>query len=205
MEWLKNHSTDAVDPVVQAAIKYLREDEGIEHIGGVGYCFGGKVSQSLPCAIPIQPINKNKTLLLLDLILLRYSLVCRPFPQEQQRYRSWLHCTSFICCHRGTRSYQRTALYRCCRLVLPYCLRQEIFLPASTDILSGTETDEIFTTPLRHKSEEILKTTGQAYQINLFSGVEHGFAVRSDLSVKQNKFAKEQAFIQAITWFEHHL
>jgi len=71
--------------------------------------------------------------------------------------------------------------------------------------ISAAETDSIFTVELRHNSEGILKETKQPWQINLFSGVEHGFAVRSDPSVKLQKFAKEQAFFQAVTWFDEHL
>ena len=41
--------------------------------------------------------------------------------------------------------------------------------------------------------------------MSLFSGVEHGFAVRCDLSVRQQKFAKEQAFCQAVVWFDEHV
>jgi dienelactone hydrolase len=71
--------------------------------------------------------------------------------------------------------------------------------------ISAAETDAIFTVELRHKSEEILKKTKQPWQINLFSGVEHGFAVRCDLSDPMQKFAKEQAFYQAVTWFDQFL
>lgn len=71
--------------------------------------------------------------------------------------------------------------------------------------ISAAETDSIFTAEKRHKSEEILKKTGQPYQINLFSGVEHGFAVRGDFSVQVQRFAKEQAFLQAVTWFNEFL
>ncbi len=71
--------------------------------------------------------------------------------------------------------------------------------------ISAAETDEIFTVEKRHKSEEILKETKQAYQINLFSGVSHGFTVRCDLSKKVEKFSKEQAFLQAIAWFDEYL
>lgn len=67
------------------------------------------------------------------------------------------------------------------------------------------ETDHIFTQELRHKSEDILIASGNPYQINLFSGVAHGFAVRGDLSKPVNKFSKEQAFLQAIAWFDHYL
>jgi dienelactone hydrolase len=71
--------------------------------------------------------------------------------------------------------------------------------------ISAAETDSIFPAEKRHKSEEILQKTGQPYQINLFSGVEHGFAVRCDPSVKVQRFAKEQAFLQAVSWFNEHL
>lgn len=71
--------------------------------------------------------------------------------------------------------------------------------------IAAAETDDIFTTEKRHKSEEILKATKQPFQINLFSGVSHGFAVRGDLKIKTQKFAKEQAFLQAVAWFENYL
>ena len=40
--WLQNHPADRVDPIIDAVINALRKERGIEHIGGVGYCFGGK-------------------------------------------------------------------------------------------------------------------------------------------------------------------
>lgn len=67
------------------------------------------------------------------------------------------------------------------------------------------ETDAIFPTSKRHESEEILAKTGQPYQINLFSGVEHGFAVRADISQPVLRFAKESAFSQAVAWFNQYL
>jgi len=33
----------------------------------------------------------------------------------------------------------------------------------------------------------------------------HGFAVRCDASKKVEKFAKEQAFLQAVNWFDEYL
>lgn len=71
--------------------------------------------------------------------------------------------------------------------------------------IAAAQTDPIFPTEKRHKSEEILIQTGQPFQINLYSGVSHGFAVRCDTSVKIQKFSKEQAFFQAVTWFGEHL
>ncbi|KAF8541201.1 Alpha/Beta hydrolase protein [Trichophaea hybrida] len=71
--------------------------------------------------------------------------------------------------------------------------------------IAAAETDDIFTTELRHQSEAKLAEIGATYQINLFSGVTHGFAVRGDLSAPQVKWAKEKAFEQAVEWFKFHL
>lgn len=54
----------------------------------------------------------------------------------------------------------------------------------------------------RHETEESLAESGQPYQVNLYGGVKHGFAVRGDLKIKKSKFAKEQSFLQAVTWLD---
>lgn len=71
--------------------------------------------------------------------------------------------------------------------------------------IAAAETDQIFPAEKRHKSETILIETKQPYQINLYSGVSHGFSVRCDMSKKIERFSKEQAFLQAVTWFDEHL
>lgn len=65
--------------------------------------------------------------------------------------------------------------------------------------------DEIFTTEQRQETEAKLAQNKATYQINLFGGMEHGFAVRGDMEDPKQKFAKEQAFYQAITWFKEYL
>lgn len=65
--------------------------------------------------------------------------------------------------------------------------------------------DFVFTTDKRHESEEILAKLDIPYQINLFSHVDHGFSVRCDLSIKEQKIAKEGAFFQAVQWFDAYL
>jgi len=40
--WLSTHPASAVEPVIEATIKAMRSDLGVETIGAVGYCFGGK-------------------------------------------------------------------------------------------------------------------------------------------------------------------
>ena len=38
------HTTEAIDPIVEAAVKAMRKVYGIKRLGVVGYCFGAKVS-----------------------------------------------------------------------------------------------------------------------------------------------------------------
>jgi len=71
--------------------------------------------------------------------------------------------------------------------------------------ISAAETDTIFPNDKRHHSENLLKEIGQPYQINLYSGVEHGFAVRGDPGKRHVQYAKESAFLQAVQWFEEYL
>lgn len=76
--------------------------------------------------------------------------------------------------------------------------------------IAAAETDAIFPEDKRKKSEEILeerkKTTGEPYElVGPYQGTEHGFAVRADINNKVIKKAKEDAFVQAVAWFDKHL
>jgi len=71
--------------------------------------------------------------------------------------------------------------------------------------IAAAETDRIFPPEKRHATEALLQETGVPYQVNLYSGVQHGFAVRGDMTVPISKYAKEQAFLQAVYWFNEHL
>ncbi|KAJ5650974.1 dienelactone hydrolase [Penicillium longicatenatum] len=71
--------------------------------------------------------------------------------------------------------------------------------------IAAAETDRLFSPEKCHKSELIIQQTGLPYQINLYSGVDHGFAVRGDLSKRVGKYAKETAFLQAVLWFNEHM
>ncbi|KAF2195767.1 alpha/beta-hydrolase [Zopfia rhizophila CBS 207.26] len=71
--------------------------------------------------------------------------------------------------------------------------------------IAAAETDQIFPAPKRRETEDILQKMSVPYQINLFSDVVHGFAVRTDISKRREKFAKEQAFLQAVHWFDEYV
>ena len=84
---------------------------------------------------------------------------------------------------------------------------QAITAPVS---ISAAETDQIFPTEKRHETEGILKELCNGdlklpYQISLYGGVAHGFAVKADLRDPRAKVAKESAFLQAVAWFDFFL
>ncbi|KAF2478189.1 alpha/beta-hydrolase [Lindgomyces ingoldianus] len=71
--------------------------------------------------------------------------------------------------------------------------------------IAAAETDQVFPAAKRRETEDILLNMKIPYQINLFSDVVHGFAVKADLSNRRIKFAKEQAFLQAVHWFDEYV
>lgn len=71
--------------------------------------------------------------------------------------------------------------------------------------ISAAETDHVFQPEYRHQVEELLRKKGEPYQITLYGGVVHGFAVRADLGDKTQVVAKENAFQQAVSFFRAYL
>lgn len=71
--------------------------------------------------------------------------------------------------------------------------------------IAAAETDQIFPAEKRWETEGLLKELGHPYQINLYGGVTHGFAIKCDLSKQDQKWAKEEAFMQAVRWFGEFL
>lgn len=63
----------------------------------------------------------------------------------------------------------------------------------------------IFPAEKRRETEDILEEMSVPYQMSLYSGVEHGFGVKGDLSDQRGKFAKEMAFLQAVFWFDEYV
>lgn len=70
-------------------------------------------------------------------------------------------------------------------------------------LISAAETDNIFPAELRRQTEDKLKEIGARYQLDLFSGVSHGFACRGDLSDPVLKYAMDKALLDQVYWFQH--
>lgn len=47
MNWLSKDPAERVDQIVEGTIRHLRGKMSVDRVGGLGYCFGAKVSPSL--------------------------------------------------------------------------------------------------------------------------------------------------------------
>ncbi|KAH6616054.1 dienelactone hydrolase family-domain-containing protein [Chaetomium sp. MPI-SDFR-AT-0129] len=78
----------------------------------------------------------------------------------------------------------------------------EIAAIAGPVSVAAGERDVLFGPAARVEAEAVLANGSQAYQVSLYSGTQHGFAVRADLNDEGQRWAKEQAFLQAVRWFD---
>ena len=63
------------------------------------------------------------------------------------------------------------------------------------------ERDGMMSPARRNEIADLLSKTGLAYQVSLYGYTDHGFGVRANVSDPRQKFAKEAAFAQAVSWF----
>ncbi|KAJ2989063.1 hypothetical protein NUW58_g3658 [Xylaria curta] len=68
--------------------------------------------------------------------------------------------------------------------------------------IAAAETDGAMSPARRAQIEALLQNTTQTYTVSLYSSVSHGFGVRANISDPRQKFGKEQAFFQAVRWFD---
>lgn len=69
------------------------------------------------------------------------------------------------------------------------------------DQLVAGELDNAFNVTGRYNAEAILTAKKATYQTNFYSGAPHGFAVRPNVTVARQVYAKDAAYFQAILWF----
>jgi len=68
--------------------------------------------------------------------------------------------------------------------------------------IAYAESDNSSPPAARHSTEDTLIKKGANYQISLYAGAEHGFAVRTNLTDPRKAFAQESAYFQAVRWFD---
>lgn len=69
-------------------------------------------------------------------------------------------------------------------------------------ISTCVEIDTLFEPARRFEVESMLNQTAYPYQVALYSGTFHGFGTRANISIPEQRFAKEEAFFQAVRWFK---
>ena len=70
---------------------------------------------------------------------------------------------------------------------------------------SCAETDFTFETDARNKAISILREAKKPYHVQLFSGVEHGFALRCDLNDPYQRWCKEESAAGIAKYFDLQL
>lgn len=70
--------------------------------------------------------------------------------------------------------------------------------PAS---VAAAETDAMMPASRRTEITNLLQNSGKEYSFAVYGGTQHGFGVRANLTDTRQKFAKEEAFLQAVRWF----
>jgi dienelactone hydrolase len=168
--------TDTVDPMFEKVIKHLKEDLGVKRLGGVGYCFGGKYV----CRFLKEGGLSNGGI--------DAGFTAHPSFVDADEVRNIKGPLSIAAA--GMKEED---------LHLLYCQNKKEVLTIKP------ETDAIFPAEKRRQTEDILKDHTVPYQMFLYSDVEHGFGVKGDLSHAKARFAKEQAFLQAVYWFEEYV
>ncbi|KAE8445765.1 hypothetical protein EG329_012823 [Mollisiaceae sp. DMI_Dod_QoI] len=150
MKWMDPaHLPPTVEPIIESAIRYIRDEMGIERVGGAGYCFGAKYV--------VRYLTEGN---------LDVGFIAHPSLVEAEELKAIQKPLSVV----------------------------------------AAENDPVFPPPKRHESEEILLGLEPLpYQISLYGGTAHGFAVRGDITIPRVRVAKEHAFFQAVAWFDEYL
>ncbi|PKS09939.1 hypothetical protein jhhlp_004562 [Lomentospora prolificans] len=145
-KFLEDNSPEVVDPRIEHAIRYLREELGVRRFAVTGYCFGGRFAFRFgaegkgPHAVfAAHPSNLGD---------------------------------------------------------------DEILNVKVASSIAAAENDSMLPPERRAEIEGLLRKAAIPYQVSLYSGTNHGFGVRANISNPQEKFAKEAAFFQAVRWFE---
>ncbi|KAI1429035.1 dienelactone hydrolase [Xylaria sp. FL1777] len=68
--------------------------------------------------------------------------------------------------------------------------------------VAAADGDTMMPPARRSEIEALLLNTTQPYTLSLYGSVSHGFGVRANVSDPRQKFGKEQAFFQAVRWFD---
>ncbi|RTE68090.1 hypothetical protein BHE90_017533 [Fusarium euwallaceae] len=84
-----------------------------------------------------------------------------------------------------------------------YLQDSEILAITGPASVAAAEVDNLLNATRRSELEALLGDTPQPFQVNLYSGTSHGFGTRANVSDPQQRYGKEEAFWQAVHWFNN--
>ncbi|KAK3686285.1 hypothetical protein LTR37_019968 [Vermiconidia calcicola] len=88
----------------------------------------------------------------------------------------------------------------------PAFLNESHFFNLSKPLfLSCAEIDHTFPNELRNRAVDIMQAEKKVFQVQLFQGVEHGFALRGNVDNGYERYTKEQSLKGIAEWFDFWL
>ncbi|KLJ07657.1 hypothetical protein EMPG_16883 [Blastomyces silverae] len=182
-QFLAHNHPGTVNPILDEILHWIDQPVtqggfgGVERLGGVGYCFGGRYV--------IRLLAQGR---------IKVGVVNHPsfFTMDEVRE---LAVNSDNCEERGGSHGSDTAAPGDARL-------RPVFSPLA---IFAAEEDDILPEEKRRETEDVLKQTGATWSCRTFAQTGHGFTVRGDISNPAARFAKEAALRGAVEWFDAFL
>ncbi|KFY08354.1 hypothetical protein V492_06296, partial [Pseudogymnoascus sp. VKM F-4246] len=171
-----NHHPGTVDPMLENVLAWMQRPVdhadgglgGVQRVGAIGYCFGGRYVMRLLAAGKIEAgVVNHPSFFTLDEV----SALGRPSVDKAKDEEAGGN---------NVKVWKPLAIF-------------------------AAETDDIFPEEKRRATEDRLKEGGVTWMCTTYSGTEHGFSVRGDLSDPVVKFARDSALDGAIKWFNEYL
>ena len=83
-----------------------------------------------------------------------------------------------------------------------HCMSDNVIDPL---FLSCAETDHTFPEEFRNSAVHMMIEQKKRYQVQLFQGVEHGFALRGNMENAYERYCKEQSLKGIVEWCDFWL
>lgn len=170
--FLAAHGPEVTDPIIEKAITYMRANLNVTKLAVTGYCFGGRYSFRF--TDPARTLKAD------------VAFAAHPSAWVDAEVSAIGAPTAVAA---GGKLNSPPPL-------LPPHMYRWLYAHPSWQAL-----DDLMPADLRAHLEALLLNISSPYQVNLYGGVPHGFAVRINATDPVQLFAKETAFIQAVRWF----
>ncbi|KAI3545186.1 dienelactone hydrolase [Colletotrichum filicis] len=174
--FLAQHGPNVTDPIIANSIKYLREELGVSKVAVTGYCFGGRYS------FRVLAEGKGADV----------GFAAHPSLLTDEEITA-ITSPASVAAASTLKSRPLSSQEDTCRRV------PGLFLVIDN---AAVETDNLMSPARRAEVEALLSETGQPFSLAVYGGTSHGFGVRANISDPRQKFGKEEAFFQAVRFFD---